>query len=261
MEPSDYKMWNAAYKLHLIITILLALGGFAGGIAYAVIQENVWLLFAIWAGTFVVVGLRYVLGPLFLDTLADIKTIRDSTLKTALNGQAVKTSAPQATNSVAVTKTVADKLTQLQILLRDGKITQEFYEKEKARILSGYSGNANNSTAAPHATNSVAATKTVADKLTQLNTLLRDGKITQEFYEKEKARILSGRNGNENNSTAAPSVAKAADNAAASSTNIARQQKTLQLKAMLEKGAITQKEHEEKTKEYEKKMKETYTIE
>lgn len=206
MEPSDYKMWNAAYKLHLIITILLALGGFAGGIAYAVIQENVWLLFAIWAGTFVVVGLGYVLGRLFLDMLDDIKTIRDSTLKTALNGQAVKTSAPQATNSVAVTKTVADKLTQLQILLRDGKITQEFYEKEKARI-------------------------------------------------------LSGRNGNENNSTAAPSVAKAADNAAASSTNIARQQKTLQLKAMLEKGAITQKEHEEKTKEYEKKMKETYTIE
>lgn len=206
MEPSDYKMWNAAYKLHLIITILLALGGFAGGIAYAVIQENVWLLFAIWAGTFVVVGLGYVLGRLFLDMLDDIKTIRDSTLKTALNGQAVKTSAPQATNSVAVTKTVADKLTQLQILLRDGKITQEFYEKEKARI-------------------------------------------------------LSGRNGNENNSTAAPSVAKAADNAVASSTDIAGQQKTLQLKAMLEKGAITQEEYEKKTKEYEKKMKETYTIE
>ncbi len=261
MKSSNHKLLNDAYTLHLIITILLALGGFVTGIAYAIIQENGWLLLAIWLGTFVVVGLGYVLGRLFLDMLDDIKAIRDVTLKNA----AVRTSAPHATNSVAVTETVADKLTQLNTLLRDGKITQEFYEKEKARILSGYNGNANNSTAAPsvapHATNSVAVTKTVADKLTQLNTLLRDGKITQEFYEKEKARILSGYSGNANNSTAAPSVAKAADNAVASSTDIAGQQKTLQLKAMLEKGAITQEEYEEKTKEYEKKMKETYTIE
>lgn len=177
MEPSNYKMLNAAYTLHLIITILLALGGFFGGIAYAVIQEKGWLLLAIWLGTFVVVGLGYVFGRLFLDMLDDIKAIR-STLKTKLNGQAVKTSAPQATYSIAVPKTDTD-----------------------------------NSTAAP----------TVK--------------------------------------AAAPSVAKAADNAAASTTDIARQQKTLQLKAMLEKGAITQEEYEEKTKEYEKKMKETYTIE
>ena len=202
MKSSNHKLLNDAYTLHLIITILLALGGFVTGIAYAIIQENGWLLLAIWLGTFVVVGLGYVLGRLFLDMLDDNKAIRDVTLKNA----AVRTSAPHATNSVAVTETVADKLTQLNTLLRDGKITQEFYEKEKARILSGYSGNANNS-------------------------------------------------------TAAPSVAKAADNAVASSTDIAGQQKTLQLKAMLEKGAITQEEYEEKTKEYEKKMKETYTIE
>lgn len=220
MEPSNYKMWNAAYTLHLIITILLALGGFFGGIAYAVIQKNGWLLFAIWLGTFIVVSLGYVLGRLFLDMLDDIKAIRDVTLKNA----AVKTSAPHATNSVAVPKTDADKLTQLNTLLRDGKITQEFYEKERARILSGRNGNANNSTAAPQATYSIAVTKTAADT-TAVPTV----------------------------KAAAPSVAKAADNAAASSTDIARQQKILQLKVMLKKGVITQKEYEEKMKEYEKK--------
>lgn len=177
MKSSNHKLLNAAYTLHLIITILLALGGVATGITYAVILHAFWILPVIWAGTFVVVGLGYVFGRLFLDMADDIKAIR-STLKTKLNGQAVKTSAPQATYSIAVPKTDTD-----------------------------------NSTAAP----------TVK--------------------------------------AAAPSVAKAADNAVASSTDIARQQKTLQLKAMLEKGAITQEEYEEKTKEYEKKMKETYTIE
>ena len=173
MKSSNHKLLNAAYTLHLIITILLALGGVATGITYAVILHAFWILPVIWAGTFVVVGLGYVFGRLFLDMLDDIKAIRDVTLKNA----AVRTSAPQATYSIAVTKTAAD------------------------------------TTAVP----------TVK--------------------------------------AAAPSVAKAADNAVASSTDIARQQKTLQLKAMLEKGAITQEEYEEKTKEYEKKMKETYTIE
>lgn len=173
MKSSNHKLLNAAYTLHLIITILLALGGVATGITYAVIYAF-WILPVIWAGTFVVVGLGYVFGRLFLDMLDDIKAIKAATLKNAV----VRTSAPQATYSIAVPKTDTD-----------------------------------NSTAAP----------TVK--------------------------------------AAAPSVAKAADNAAASSTDIARQQKTLQLKAMLEKGAITQEEYEEKTKEYEKKMKETYTIE
>lgn len=173
MKSSNHKLLNAAYTLHLIITILLALGGVATGITYAVIHAF-WILPVIWAGTFIVVSLGYVLGRLFLDMADDIKAIKAATLKNA----AVRTSAPQATYSIAVPKTDTD-----------------------------------NSTAAP----------TVK--------------------------------------AAAPSVAKAADNAAASSTDIARQQKTLQLKAMLEKGAITQEEYEEKTKEYEKKMKETYTIE
>lgn len=173
MKSSNHKLLNAAYTLHLIITILLALGGVATGITYAVILHAFWILPVIWAGTFVVVGLGYVFGRLFLDMADDIKAIKAATLKNA----AVRTSAPQATYSIAVTKTTAD-------------------------------------------TTAVATVK-----------------------------------------AAAPSVAKAADNAAASSTDIARQQKTLQLKAMLEKGAITQEECEEKTKEYEKKMKETYTIE
>ena len=174
MKSSNHKLLNAAYTLHLIITILLALGGVAAGITYAVILHAFWILPVIWAGTFIVVSLGYVLGRLFLDMADDIKAIKAATLKNA----AVRTSAPQATYSIAVPKTDTD-----------------------------------NSTAAP----------TVK--------------------------------------AAAPSVAKAADNDVASSTDIARQQKTLQLKAMLEKGAITQEEYEEKTKEYEKKMKETYTIE
>lgn len=169
MKSSNHKLLNAAYTLHLIITILLALGGVATGITYAVIHAF-WILPVIWAGTFVVVGLGYVFGRLFLDMLDDIKAIR-STLKTKLNGQAVRTSAPQATYSIAVPKTDTD-----------------------------------NSTAAP----------TVK--------------------------------------AAAPSVAKAADNAVASTTDIARQQKILQLKVMLKKGAITQEE-------YEEEMKETCTIE
>lgn len=173
MKSSNHKLLNAAYTLHLIITILLALGGVATGITYAVIHAF-WILPVIWAGTFVVVGLGYVFGRLFLDMADDVKAIKAATIKNAT----VRTSAPQATYSIAVPKTDTD-----------------------------------NSTAAP----------TV--------------------------------------NAAAPSVAKAADNAAASSTDIAKQQKTLQLKAMLEKGVITQEEYEEKTKEYEKKMKETYTIE
>ena len=55
MKSSNHKLLNDAYTLHLIITILLALGGFVTGIAYAIIQENGWLLLAIWLGTFVVV--------------------------------------------------------------------------------------------------------------------------------------------------------------------------------------------------------------
>ena len=50
MKSSNHKLLNDAYTLHLIITILLALGGFVTGIAYAIIQENGWLLLAILAG-------------------------------------------------------------------------------------------------------------------------------------------------------------------------------------------------------------------
>jgi hypothetical protein len=85
--------------------------------------------------------------------------------------------AAQTASAADVDPLTAEKLAKLDAALANGKISQDIYDKNKARVLQQASAPA------------PSADSAMTDKITKLDKALADGKITKELYDKNVARI------------------------------------------------------------------------